>query len=93
MSSVHWNPFKKEILTSHSEISSSLFCWAYPSMTKVKELNGHRQPVVDSAISPNGRKVISISLDDSIRFWDAFDVEAQGPVELEGSLRHHSTIR
>lgn len=93
MSSVQWNPYKKEILTSHSEGSSNLFCWSYPSMTKVKELCGHRKPVVDSAISPTGRKVISISLDDSIRFWNAFDVQAQGPAEFEGSLRNRSTIR
>jgi cell division cycle protein 20 (cofactor of APC complex) len=67
-----WNPFEKEILSSHGFARNQLCLWKYPSMAKIKELEGHTSRVLHLACSPDGGTVVSAAGDETLRFWDIF---------------------
>lgn len=69
---LQWNPFEKEILSSHGFARNHLCLWKYPSMAKVKELEGHASRVLHMAVSPDGCTVVSAAADETLRFWDIF---------------------
>jgi cell division cycle protein 20 (cofactor of APC complex) len=69
---LQWNPFEKEILSSHGFARNHLCLWKYPSMAKVKELEGHSSRVLHMAISPDGGTVVSAAADETLRFWEVF---------------------
>lgn len=70
--SLQWNPFEKEILSSHGFAKNQLCLWKYPSLAKIKELEGHTSRVLHTAISPEGGTVVSAAADETLRFWDVF---------------------
>lgn len=39
--SLQWNPFQRELLSSHGFVNNELTVWKYPSMTKIVDLKGH----------------------------------------------------
>jgi cell division cycle protein 20 (cofactor of APC complex) len=65
--SLLWSPHDKEILSSHGFSQNQLCLWSYPSMAKVKELNGHTARVLHMAMSPCGSQVISAAADETLR--------------------------
>jgi len=67
-----WNPFEKEILSSHGFARNEISLWKYPSMTKIKELEGHTSRVLHLACSPDGGTVVSAAGDETLRFWEVF---------------------
>ena len=69
---LQWNPFEKEILSSHGYARNQICLWKYPSMTKVKELEGHTSRVLHMATSPDGSTVVSAAGDETLRFWEIF---------------------
>eukprot|EP00980_Cylindrotheca_fusiformis_P005206 scaffold1118_cov135-Cylindrotheca_fusiformis.AAC.4 len=69
---LQWNPFEKEILSSHGFARNQLCLWKYPSMAKIKELEGHTSRVLHMCISPDGGTVVSAAGDETLRFWDVF---------------------
>jgi len=69
---LQWNPFEKEILSSHGFSRNQLCLWKYPSMAKVKEFEGHTSRVLHMACSPDGGTVVSAAGDETLRFWDIF---------------------
>mmetsp|Transcript_21390 Transcript_21390/g.48215 ORF Transcript_21390/g.48215 Transcript_21390/m.48215 type:complete len:538 (-) Transcript_21390:190-1803(-) len=69
---LQWNPFEKEILSSHGYARNQICLWKYPSMTKVKELEGHSSRVLHLATSPDGSTVVSAAGDETLRFWEVF---------------------
>jgi cell division cycle protein 20 (cofactor of APC complex) len=69
---LQWNPFEKEILSSHGYARNQLSLWKYPSMTKIKEFEGHTSRVLHMAVSPDGGTVLSAAADETLRFWDIF---------------------
>lgn len=69
---LQWNPHEKEILSSHGFARNQLCLWKYPSMAKIKELEGHTARVLHMACSPNGGTVVSAAADETLRFWDVF---------------------
>ena len=70
--SLLWNPHEKEILSSHGFERNQLSLWNYPSMVKVKELEGHTARVLHMACSPDGGSVVSAAADETLRFWNVF---------------------
>jgi cell division cycle protein 20 (cofactor of APC complex) len=70
--SLVWNPFEKEILSSHGFARNQLSIWKYPTMAKVKELEGHTARVLHMACSPDGETVVSAAADETLRFWNVF---------------------
>ena len=69
---LQWNPFEKEILSSHGFARNHLCLWKYPSMAKIKELEGHSSRVLHMALSPDGGTVVSAAADETLRFWEVF---------------------
>ena len=69
---LQWNPFEKEILSSHGFARNHLCLWKYPTMAKVKELEGHSSRVLHMALSPDGSTVVSAAADETLRFWEVF---------------------
>lgn len=67
-----WNPYEKEILSSHGFARNQLCLWKYPTMAKVKELDGHTARVLHMAVSPDGSSVVSAAADETLRFWEVF---------------------
>eukprot|EP00957_Ditylum_brightwellii_P209992 15364458-Ditylum_brightwellii.AAC.1 len=70
---LQWNPFEKELLSSHGFARNQLCLWKYPTMAKVKELDGHTARVLHMACSPDGGTVVSAAADETLRFWNIFD--------------------
>ena len=69
---LQWNPFEKEILSSHGFPRNHLCLWKYPSMAPIKEFEGHTHRVLHLALSPEGGTVLSAAADETLRFWDIF---------------------
>jgi cell division cycle 20, cofactor of APC complex len=68
---LQWNPYEKEILSSHGYSRNQLSLWKYPSMAKIKDLEGHTSRVLYMACGPTGT-VVSAAADETLRFWDVF---------------------
>lgn len=84
---LQWNPFEKEILSSHGFARNQLCLWKYPSMAKIKELEGHTSRVLHMCVSPDGSTVVSAAGDETLRFWEIF----AAPTKKHQSSLHHST--
>jgi len=69
---LQWNPHEKEILSSHGFARNQLSLWKYPTMAKLKDLDGHTSRVLHMATSPDGCTVVSAAADETLRFWDIF---------------------
>lgn len=71
--SIIWNPYDKEILSSHGFSKNQLILWKYPTMDKIIELNGHTNRVLHMSMSPDGNTVVSAAADETLRFWKVFN--------------------
>lgn len=87
---LQWNPFEREILSSHGFARNQLCLWKYPTMAKVKELDGHTARVLHMAVSPDGGTVVSAAADETLRFWDVFS--SSSGAKSAGSKRGASSI-
>jgi len=74
---LQWNPNEKEILSSHGFARNQLCLWKYPTMAKIKELEGHTARVLHMACSPDGSSVVSAAADETLRFWNVFGPPAK----------------
>ena len=70
--SLIWSKHQKEICSSHGFSENQLILWKYPTMTKVQEFKSHTARVLNMEMSPDGRSVVSVSADETLRFWDIF---------------------
>lgn len=70
--SLMWNPYEKEILSSHGFVNNELSIWKYPQMKKITDLRGHTSRVLHLALSPDGTTVASAAADETLRFWKVF---------------------
>jgi cell division cycle protein 20 (cofactor of APC complex) len=80
---LQWNPFEKEILSSHGFARNQLCLWKYPTMAKIKELEGHTSRVLHMCCSPDGGTVVSAAGDETLRFWEVFAAPSKS--------KHHSS--
>ena len=72
MCALQWNPYDKEILSSHGFVNNQLCIWKYPQMKKIADLRGHTSRVLHLALSPDGTTVASAAADETLRFWKVF---------------------
>ena len=89
---LQWNPHEKEILSSHGFARNQLCLWKYPSMAKIKELEGHTSRVLHMATSPDGRGVVTAAADETLRFWDVF-ASAGGKTSKRGATHSSGSSR
>ena len=59
-------------------------------MTKVKELTGHTERVLNMDMSPDGASVVSAAADETLRFWNVFGTpfcrKSSGGLSMSGEL-------
>lgn len=71
--SLVWSKHHRELCSSHGFTENQLIVWKYPSMTKIKELKSHTARVLNMELSPDGRSIVSVGADETLRFWDVWD--------------------
>lgn len=89
---LQWNPFEKEILSSHGFARNELSLWKYPSMVKIKELEGHTSRVLHLACSPDGSTVVSAAGDETLRFWEVFCPPTKSKTTTSSSADAYGTM-
>jgi len=75
--SLVWNEQYKELGSSHGYPSHEINIWKYPNMTKVAELSGHTERVLQLAISPDTTTLLSAGADETLRLWKVWPFDAK----------------
>ncbi len=73
VSGISWSPNAMELVTSHGFSQNQLTVWKYGSLSRMAELKGHTQRVLQLALSPDGTTVVSGAADETLRFWKVFE--------------------
>jgi cell division cycle protein 20 (cofactor of APC complex) len=95
VSALVWNREHREIVSGHGYAQNQLTLWKYPTLTRVAELTGHTQRILNMAVSPDGQTVVSASADETIRFWKCFaaDGKQKAKAPMASTSRLAATIR
>jgi len=72
-----WSEEYKELISAHGYVNNQLTIWKYPQMTKVTELMGHQERVLNLTMSPDGTTVVSAGADETLRLWRCFPPDIQ----------------
>lgn len=67
-----WSKTYRELVSAHGFANNQLTIWKYPSLTKVAELTGHTNRILNLAMSPDGSTVLSAGADETLRMWKCF---------------------
>ncbi|KAJ6611782.1 WD40 repeat-like protein [Mycena sp. CBHHK59/15] len=75
ITSLHFSPHRKELLSTHGYPTNAIGVWAYPGLERVAEIrDAHDSRVLFSAVSPGGDMVVTGAGDESLKFWKIWDV-------------------
>ena len=83
VSAILWSKEYKELISSHGFSKNELIIWKYPSLSKVAELSGHTGRILGMSMSPDGSTVVSLGADETLRFWNCFQVDAESKKKEE----------
>ncbi|XP_054147563.1 cell division cycle protein 20 homolog [Melozone crissalis] len=75
VSSILWSTNYKELISGHGFAQNQLVIWKYPTMTKVAELQGHTDRILNLTMSPDGTAVASAAADETLRIWRCFEMD------------------
>uniref|UniRef100_A0A8C2DZ08 Cell division cycle protein 20 homolog n=1 Tax=Cyprinus carpio TaxID=7962 RepID=A0A8C2DZ08_CYPCA len=90
ISSLVFAPNYKELVSGHGFAHDKVIIWKYPSLTKVAELEGHEDRVLNLALSPDGSTVASVAADETIRLWKSFEKDAvKKPKPTSSIIQQH----
>lgn len=92
VTSIQWNPFEKELLSSHGFSKNQISIWKYPSLTKTHDLCGHTSRILHTALSPDGTMVCSAAADETLRFWKVFQPKKDDDKD-EMKNNYHSNLK
>ena len=84
-----WNPHHKELLSGHGYVNNELALWAYPSMTKIRDLKSHSGRVLSLSLSPDGTTAVSAGADETLRFWNCFPLEQHNYSGKDNNNKKH----
>lgn len=82
---VLWSKEYRELITAHGFSNNELIIWKYPNLTKHAELTGHTARVLGMVMSPDGSTVVSVGADETLRFWECFQVDKDAKKKAEAS--------
>ncbi|KAJ7184117.1 WD40-repeat-containing domain protein [Mycena filopes] len=75
ITSLHFSPHRKELLSTHGYPTNAIGIWSYPGLERVAEIrDAHDSRVLFSAISPGGDMVVTGAGDESLKFWRIWDL-------------------
>lgn len=77
ISGIEWNEEYQELVSGHGFENNTINIWKYPSLTKVAELRGHQRRILSLCMSPDRSTVVSLSADETLRFWECFPIDTQ----------------
>uniref|UniRef100_A0A8C2F236 Cell division cycle 20 homolog n=1 Tax=Cyprinus carpio TaxID=7962 RepID=A0A8C2F236_CYPCA len=86
VSSLVFAPNYKELVSGHGFAHDKVIIWKYPSLSKVAELEGHEDRVLNLALSPDASTVASVAADETIRLWKSFEKDAIKKPKLTSSI-------
>lgn len=78
-----WSKEYQELISAHGYSKNELIVWKYPGVTKITELRGHTQRILGLSMSPDGSTVVSLSADETLRFWECFQVDNEKKKKAE----------
>lgn len=69
-----WSKNTNEVVTTHGYSQYEIIIWRHPAMSKVAVLDGHVSRVLQLAMSPDGRSIVTAAggCDETLRFWNVF---------------------
>ncbi|CAF1051687.1 unnamed protein product [Adineta ricciae] len=88
ISSILWSTDYKQIVTGQGHPNNFIHIWHYPSMEKCHTLHGHTSRILSLIMGPKGNPVVSLSADETIRFWNCFPIDVQRKKKLEMTRTH-----
>ncbi|KAG7272488.1 hypothetical protein CRUP_005960 [Coryphaenoides rupestris] len=75
ISSLEFAPNYKELVSGHGYAHNNVSIWKYPSLTKVADLAGHEDRVLNMVLCPDGSTMATISGDETVRLWKSFELD------------------
>ncbi|KAM3659138.1 LOW QUALITY PROTEIN: cell division cycle protein 20 homolog [Ammospiza maritima maritima] len=96
VTSILWSTNYKELISAHGFAQNQLVIWKYPIMTKVAELQGHTNIILNLTMSPYGTTVASAAADETVQVWSCFEMDPIKKKEKEkansakSGILHHS---
>ncbi|RWS02056.1 cell division cycle protein 20-like protein [Dinothrombium tinctorium] len=81
--SILWSKEYKELISAHGYPNNELILWKYPGITKITELTGHTARILDMVMSPDGSTVVSLGADETLRFWQCFQIDGDKKKKAE----------
>ncbi|KAL1830121.1 hypothetical protein ACET3Z_008533 [Daucus carota] len=67
-----WSKNVNELVSTHGYSQNQIIVWRFPAMTKLATLTGHAERVLDLAISPDGKTIVTGEGDEKLQFWKVF---------------------
>uniref|UniRef100_A0A3Q4AI05 CDC20/Fizzy WD40 domain-containing protein n=1 Tax=Mola mola TaxID=94237 RepID=A0A3Q4AI05_MOLML len=89
ISSLVFAPNYKELLSAHGYTRNSVVMLKYPSLRKVKELNGE---ILNLTLNPDCSTIATVAGDETIRLWKSFEVDPDENMTKERILRSTSSF-
>ncbi|KAJ7632307.1 WD40-repeat-containing domain protein [Roridomyces roridus] len=95
ITSLHFAPHRKELLTTHGYPTNAIGVWTYPGLERVAEIrDAHDSRVLFSAVSPGGDMVVTGAGDESLKFWRIWDLPSgEGKKGKANGGRENSVTR
>lgn len=90
ISGLEWNEEYQELVTAHGYQNNEINIWKFPTMKKIGELRGHTHRILNLSMSPDKSTVVSLSADETLRFWECFPVDTERKKKLELSAKKAS---
>ncbi|XP_054149366.1 LOW QUALITY PROTEIN: cell division cycle protein 20 homolog [Melozone crissalis] len=75
VSSILWSTNYKELISAYGFAQNELIIWNYPTMTKVAELQGHTDRILNLTMSPDGTTVASAAANETVQVWSCFEMD------------------
>ena len=76
---VQWSKTHRQFLTTHSSPDNSVKLWKYPRMDLLTSYpQAHSARVLQMALSPDGRTMVTAAADECIKFWPLPTTSAVG---------------
>uniref|UniRef100_UPI003AAAD3DC cell division cycle protein 20 homolog n=1 Tax=Centroberyx gerrardi TaxID=166262 RepID=UPI003AAAD3DC len=84
ISSLVFAPNYKELVSAHGYAHNNVVIWKYPSLSRVAELNGHEDRVLNLTLSPDNSTCATVAGDETVRLWKSFELD---PVKKKAKER------